>query len=67
MGTARGPGGSIEKIGRWLDIGSAMEAVSAPGPLDAAVDEPRALAPNNEEPKPPMEGAVLIAGVTGFC
>lgn len=63
---ARGPGGSIEKIGKLLDIGSTMEAVSVPGPLGGAVDEPRVLTPNREEPKP-VEGVVLIAGATGFC
>lgn len=37
-----------------------------PGPPDAAVDEPRVLPPNNELPRPPVEGVVLIGGATGF-
>jgi len=67
MATARGPGGSIENIGKSPAMGSAIDAVSVPCALGADVEVAKVLPfPNNEVPKEPVDVEVLMAGAAGF-
>ena len=66
MGIARGPGGSIENIGKLLAIGSAIDAMSEPCAFGIEVDVARGAFPNREVPREPVVVEVLIVGAAGW-